>query len=686
MKKSLALKKLILISLRTVSIFLVFICSCEKDTGGDQPEIETETGISLYGPNITPHQLVLLKLHKKSASIKGKIADKTLEIKILNDSTAFFLAPDLPLGKQTLSTDLGNLAITVKTPNVMTEKQVFDGVEANLSMLDKVPTITDEKKKALKVFRDNVKKLYNSLTDEQKAEALAVYSANRESIVNAGGGIESMQVNTAQHADVEIRNVARNISKDFNNSIPTNPVYSVNQSELTIISRECGARFPGDVEQQMACSVIPLNHQYIGLERPLIEFIGFSTMTGFAIWLSPVTLGVSTIAGSIAVTVAVYILFTELSPYIAIAYDNTSKFLSEQWILAKEKVQIPKQNINTEGSYSLQNYYQQRTISKDDIFTGELGIFMSMKARIKDLLIPLKEIFGVMPDYINKESFIQSENIEWTVSEISSPNVTVTEIKENRLNFQLKNIKEEDFNYKLHANYRGQRHEVKVDAFIRNGYNDDYTVMFAKTYNPDYSKITSFEAFKEGDFVSVYSNLIYQYKVLYKGTPVTNLSTPSLHNIRQVQFADAPSSSQDIYMDDYGLEFFDELNRRNVKLFFKIKISNEAYDRIAGKTLSVSNSLYHNGKSLKFAFNPNGKLIIDLPGEDFTRETSWNFVVHSPFDYVSCPNGSEVIKESIGAVQINLTSVDVPPFIILYRDGSYGGSGSSPCGDGFRVY
>jgi len=685
----------------TLSMYMLLICtilmsmiSCKKESSGgtEKPPNEDDLEISIEDPNITSSQLVVLKIKEKENGLTGNISGKQLSFKIVNDSTAIFLAPELPLGKQTLTTNLGNISLNVQAGIALTEKQVFDGLQSDLTILEG-SNISDKRMKEIKDFQAEVKKLFVKLTGQQKKEALAIYAANRKSVLEAKTIVKSLPARSlleedSYFEDPENKGFSRELfAGRVGHTSPTNAQeFNITAfNDVTIISQDCQKQYPRDISSQMGCAARPINSQYNGLIKPLVDFGFFSAMTGIAVFMPPVTFGVATVAGSLSAAVAVYILFAELGPYIEIAWDNSSKFLSEKWVLAKEKVNVPKQSIKTASTYQLANYYRARTLSGGDQFQGELSVFMALKKRIQELIIPVKEVFSPMPDYLNNESVIKSTKIKWQVSEISNSKVILKEVKENRLDFDLDKSKEETFSYKLHADFLGQIHEVKVSADIRKGYNEDYTVLFTNTYNPDYSKIKSFTTYKEGDLLNVHSNIYYYYKILYKGKPVTDLNNPILHNIRRMTFGEAPIDRLPEYFEDYGITFYDELNQKEVTLSFKVKLSNEAYSMIAGRTLSVSSPLYWEGRALKLIFHQNGKLTIDLPGEDFTRETTWNFVVHSAYDYTYCPNGSEIVTPTIGAVQINLTSVDVPPFIILNRDGTYGGSGSSPCGDGFTV-
>lgn len=683
------------ICLLMLLMVLTIMVSCKKESSGEiekPPKENNQDEIIIEDPNIFSNQLVVLKIKKKEKNLIGNIAGKQLVFKNVDDSTTIFFAPELPLGKQTLTTNLGNITVNVQASTLLSEKQVFDGLQADLLIMND-SKLSDIKKKEIKDFQSEVKKIFSKLTSEQKKEALAIYSANRKSILEVKSIVKNLPNRVLLDEDYYFEDQKNEASlngkfSSINKSVARNNVqksHFASSNNYTIISLDCQRQYPDDIASQMGCAARPINSQFSGMINPLVEFGFFSAMTGIAIFMPPVTFGVATVAGSLSVAVAVYILFAELKPYLEIAWDNSSPFLAEKWVLAKEKVSIPKQTIKTENDYQLANYYRARTLSEGDRFPGELSVFMALKKRIKDLIIPVKEIFSPMPDYVNNESIIKSHKINWNVSEISNPKVILKDIDEEKLNFDLVNSREESFSYKLHANFLGQKNEVTVSADIRKGYNEDYSILFTKTINPDFSKIKSFTTYKEGDLLNVYSNIYYYYKILYKGQPVTDLNTPILHNIRRMTFGEAPIDGQPEYFDDYGITFYDELNKKEVTLSFKVKLSNEAYSMIAGKTLNVSSPLYWEGRALKLTFHQNGKLTIDLPGEDFTRQTTWNFVVHSAYDYTYCPNGSEIVTETIGAVQINLNSVDIPPFIILNRDGSYGGSGSSPCGLGFTV-
>ncbi|WP_156305397.1 hypothetical protein [Sphingobacterium endophyticum] len=683
------------IGLLTMCTIFITLLSCKKESsGGSEPPPKGNDleGIAIEDSNILSNQLVVLKIKEREKNLTGSIAGKQILFKIVDDTTAIFLAPELSVGKQTLTTNLGNLSLNVQASTSLTEKQVFDGLQKDLTVLNGID-ISDQRKKELKGFQTDVLKIFSKLTAQQKEEALAIYSANRKSILQVKSIVKALPERTLldnetyfedqeNQAFLQKRSSLGEGSRRVNMSM-VQP--SAASSDYTIISQDCQRQYPGDISSQMGCAARPINTQYYGLEKPLLHFGFFSAMTGMAIYLSPVTLGAATVAGSLSVAVAVYILFAELAPYIEIAWDNSSKFLSEKWVLAKEKVNIPKQTIKSEDSYNLPNYYRARTLSGSDQFPGDLGTFMILKNRILELMAPVRNIFSPMPDYVNKESVIKSTKIKWQVTEVSNSKVLLRDIKENSINFDLADSREESFNYKLHADFFGQRHEVKVNADIRKGYNEDYTILFINTYNPDYSKIKSFTSYKEGDLLNVHSNIYYYYKILFKGQPVTDLNNPILHNIKRMTFGEAPIDRLPEYFEDYGITFYDELNRKEVTLSFKVKLSNEAYSMIAGKTLNVSSPLYWEGRALKLTFHENGKLTIDLPGENFTRQSTWNFEVHTAYDYTYCPNGSEIVTQTIGAVRINLTSADLPPFIILNKDGSYGGSGSSPCGDGFTV-
>ncbi|GEM_PF-2973257 len=678
-----------------ICTLFIIIVSCKKESSGgtEKPPKENDLkGIAIADPNILSNQLVVLKIKEKGKNLTGKIAGKQVEFKIVDDTTAIFFAPELPSGKQTITTNLGDLSVNVQSSTNLTEKQAFDGLKTDLSVLNNLD-ISEQRKKEIKDFQTEVFKIFSKLTAQQKKEALAIYSSNRKSVLEVKSIVKSIPVRKLIDEDSFFEEEDNKASGHGMLFLGEKTASSKNRStspisvstEYTFISQECQNQYAGNLSGQMGCTARPINTQYYGLERPLVDFGFFSAMTGIAIYLSPVTFGAATVAGSLSAAVAVYILFAELAPYIEVAWDNSTKFLNEKWVLAKEKVNIPKQTIKSEDNYLLANYYRARTLSASDQFPGDLSIFMTLKSRIKELLEPVKNIFSPMPDYVNNESIIKSSKIKWQVTQISNSKVVLKNIKENSLNFDLVDSREESFNYKLHADFLGQNHEVEVSADIKKGYNQDYEILFSNSYNPDYSKIRSFTTYKEGDLLNVHSNIYYYYKILYKGKPVLHLNNPILYNISRMTFGEAPIDRLPEYFDDYSIKFYDELNQKDVTLSFKVKLSNEAYSMIAGKTLNVSSPLYWEGRALKLTFHENKKLTIDLPGENFTRQSTWNFVVHTAYDYVDCPNGSAIVTPTIGAVQINLNSADVPPFIILNKDGTYGGSGSSPCGTGFTV-
>ena len=446
-------------------IQLLFVGCKKKEAGQDDDSgIPVEGQITVKEKTVTTHQMVALGVKSKvSEQIAGKLGDHSVEIIGIDDSTAGFIVPAMPEGTYRLVSKLGQVELHVKASQSLSETETWATLDNALASLRNAVNTSSEEIEEVSRFQQEVIELYNKLSAKEKAEALSIYTANRALFNDFLSTLED-DVMQQQHAvskqkmayasDFSDRNIKGNLDARSN-------IMPIAQSDR----EKCFALYPSDLVKQYDCQAGKINSQYQGLSRSLADFTLFVTLTGTAITLSPATVGLSTITGSISATVAVYILIAELKPHINRMISSVGSFFVSKWVLIKENVSIKQQTFGSDLPLAIDDIYKQRPLQESDAFSNNFMVLKQSKIAVENAMSKFKSLFKKLPDYANNDTeAISSENIVWSVSEISNPKIKLKEVKANKITFTMDKDGEETFSYALSADYYGQKNTITVSA------------------------------------------------------------------------------------------------------------------------------------------------------------------------------------------------------------------------------
>ncbi len=419
------MKKIILVIFFTLG--LTTINSCKKNKEQPVPnnqEPVTNKIVTAEKTNVKTYEIINLIAHENLANkYSATFGSDTIELIKTSDSTLTFYVPDIAAGEVSLKFDLATIKFNVTktveinaTQLIKNYTQKFDTQVSllNLSTPDEIAEVN-----SLKQYKQEVISLFNSLTNDQKREAVMFYEANKE------------------------------IFQSFANSTFSN----LNASTTMKLQSDCPRT---DFKSFYGCTAENLGNAAVGLKNASKEFVEMLVLAGVSAYLAPASFGLTAFGTSLALGTAGYLLITELSPAALHFKNSLYPFLNANWVFSKALFQTTNEvfqdQINT--SLNLTPKFRSLTLNDGNINSG-IGYFISTMTSLSEYWNKLNAIFGNLPTYKNTEESTTLATNEVSISNISNSNVQYQSNTGQSVKFKSLSGNEENFTYKISVSKEG---------------------------------------------------------------------------------------------------------------------------------------------------------------------------------------------------------------------------------------
>jgi hypothetical protein len=418
---------------KTLLLFLAVILfignnSCKKST--DQ-NANTTSDLQTQKTDVKTFEIVNIISHKSlDDKYTGTFGSKAIDIIKTSDTTLTFFVPNVEAGDATLNFSLGsikfNVSKTIEVPVtqfITTFTQNFDTRinQVNPSTPNETARIDSSKK-----YKQDALALFNSLTNEQKREAILFYEANKNifqtAINNTFSRFDTTTV-MARQSDCPRTNY-----KDFYGCTADNLATSAN--ELKKVSKE----------------FLTMTAMATGSAA-----VGWKTFA-----LGPLAWGITAVGTVLPAGVAIHLFFAEVQPAYLEFQSSLTPFLKANWIFSKAFTLSVIEVFQDQVSTNLNLTPKFRTITENDGNVNQgSSLLISAMSSLKEYWNKLNKFFGTFPTFTNSESSTTLATNEISVSNISNSNVQYLGNVGQSLKFKSVTGTEQTFNYKLTVNKQG---------------------------------------------------------------------------------------------------------------------------------------------------------------------------------------------------------------------------------------
>ena len=399
--------------------------SCNKDL---VPNID----VTAEKTNVKTYEIINLITHGNLANKYNATFDSVaIELLKTSDSTLTFYVPDIAEGEVLLKFDLATIKfIVTKTAEVSANQLITNfsqNFDAQVSSLN--PSTPDEiaEVDSLIQYKGEVITLFNTLTEDEKRQAVLFYEANKEIF-------KSFAVSTYTNLDA--------------------PTTKRIQSKCPQI----------DFKSFYGCTAENLGDAATGLKNSSKEFIKMigmaAAMGGTALSvtgpLGPVAWGITAVGMSLPLGMAGYLLITEVAPAAKHFGKSVKPFLAAPWIFRKELFQeaIEVFQDQTNTSLNLKSKFRSLTSTDGNINSGS-GYFINAMTSLSENWNKLTALFGIFPTYKNTEEPANLATNEISISNISNSNVQYQGNTGQSVKFKSLSGNDENFSYNIRVTKEG---------------------------------------------------------------------------------------------------------------------------------------------------------------------------------------------------------------------------------------
>lgn len=407
------------LTIAIVGIFLINSCQNESE---DYPLPAKD--VIPEKRDVSTYEIVNLIAREELASkYHGSFGTATVELVKTSDSTLTFYVPDVPEGEAQLKFDLATINFNVTQTPYAEANEVISGLtsrfNARVDLLNpSTPEEVDEVK-ALIQYKGEVISLFNSLTADQKRQAILFYEANKHVFA-------AFANDTFTHLD---------------------------GATSMRLQSECPRT---DFKSFYGCTAENLGEAALQLKDASREFLEILALAGLSAYLAPASFGLSAAATTLALGTAGYLLITEVRPAALHFRYSLSPFLKANWIFSKALFQATTEVFQEQLSTSLNLLPKFRSLTSNDTdVSPESTRFIKAISALKDYWNRLAAVFGALPVYQNTEEPATLATGEITVSEISNPNVEYLGNNGQSVAFRSLSGNEEEFNFKVTVHKEG---------------------------------------------------------------------------------------------------------------------------------------------------------------------------------------------------------------------------------------
>lgn len=413
-------------------ISLLSINSCKKKTNDD---IFQNKDVVAERTNVKTYEIISLISHESLADkYTGTFGTAAVELLKTSDTTLTFFVPDVAEGDAVLKFDLANINFNVTKTIGMNAADLVDvfnqRFDYQISELNATTAEEIAEVNSISQYKQEVFTLFNSLSDEEKQQAILFYEANK-------GVFQSFEFSV-------FRDLNASTTMKMQSDCPRTDFYS----------------FYG-------CTAENLGNAAIGLRDASIEFLEMAVLAGASAWLAPASFGLSVFGTTLAAGTAAYLLIAEVRPAALRFKYSLYPFLNANWIFTKALFQATTDVFQDQISKSLNLKPAFRSITANDgVVNSGTEYFLSSMATLSEYWNKMTALFGDFPLYKNTESPTTLATNEVVVSNISNSNVKYLGNSGQNLTFKSMSGNEESFSYNVRVMKQGFVEETVLNGKV----------------------------------------------------------------------------------------------------------------------------------------------------------------------------------------------------------------------------
>ena len=414
-------------------VLLLSNCGKGDDNESFSSNIEDEVTTNYSTENIDVNTSQIVKLTSSTVSLnekyEGTFGGYDVELIKISDNDLIFVIPNLESGEHQLVSSLGTINFNVKETVIENSEEIISNVFTSFDNEVNLNESSDDIDNA-KALKNEVVKLYESLTDEEKNEVALFYQANKT------------------------------IFKEFKENLITANSKSTIVSSKIITQSNCPQT---DFRSLYSCRADNLGasaNVFLKSLKKLAEPIAYSAALGkiaaSAWYLGPSVWGLTAVGASLSVGTAMYILITEVRPTWINFKSNLTSFMGANWILADSILDVVNEQYNNGEATEHNIEAELRAIKESDSdISPEVSFFTSSYNSLNSIWNDFSSLLGTIPSFGSSYEPISLTGDDIQVSNISNSNVVLEGINGDNLTFTSLSGEEEAFSFDLTVNKEG---------------------------------------------------------------------------------------------------------------------------------------------------------------------------------------------------------------------------------------
>lgn len=409
--------------------------SCKK-SDNEETVVPINKEVVAEKINVKTYEMIdLITKQTLSEKYLGTFGSIPVELKKTSDTTLSFYVPDIAEGAATLKFNLAKIDFNVSKTEALDAIKLINDINKKFDeRILALPSSTPEEIadiEGAKKFRQEALDLFNSLTPDQKTQALLTYEANKAEF------------------------------QAFVNNTFTNLDTTTNMR----LQSECART---NFREFYDCTGENLGNVAIGLKRSSREFLQMLTMAGLSAYLAPASFGLSATGTVLGGGAAAYLLFAEVLPAAAKFKNSLFPYLEARWIFSKALFDMVVTDFKSQVSTGLNLTPKFHSLTSDDGAIGSgISFFISTMDNLKSYWDKLTAVFGKYPNYNNTETPANLITEDIMISNISNANVQYIGQTNQSITFKSLSGKDEVFTCKIKVSKEGFVEEKTLSAKVK---------------------------------------------------------------------------------------------------------------------------------------------------------------------------------------------------------------------------
>lgn len=419
-----------------VYLIVFFIISCsEKKIEPGRPI--NAGGYTSEKTNVQTYEIINLKHEKNTLSkISATFGSASIELINTSDSTLTFFVPDVTDGEHFLEFEQVKIKFNVtKTLEVDPQDLVtklFEKFDTQISSFN--PSTLEEiaENDSIKIYKENVLKLFNSLSVEEKRQTALFYEANK-AVFKAFSNSTFLDLNASTSFRIEAQS-------------------------------DCPRT---DFKTFYGCTADNLANSAVNLKNCSREFVKIMFLAGASVYLAPASFGLSAAGTTLALGMAGYLLITEVKPAVQHFKRSLYPFLNAHWIFSKALFLSITEVFQDQFSTGLNLKPKFLSISMNDANVN-LGSarFINAMSSLSTYWNRLTSVFGNFPLFKNKEGPCTLTSNDISITNISNDKVQLVSKSGETVKFKSLSGKDEAFKFNIKVIKEGFIEEKIISARV----------------------------------------------------------------------------------------------------------------------------------------------------------------------------------------------------------------------------